>query len=99
MGGCIVVVYGFEVECKLLGLFGGDLQIGVEFVDGCVDIVVFLCDLMIVQLYDFDIIVLVCVCDVYDVLVVINVVIVWMLFDDLVWNMQDVCQVWVVFVF
>ena len=80
-----------EVERKLSGPLGGDLQIGAELADGRIDIVVFLRDPMTAQPHDPDITALVRACDVHDVPVATNVATARMLLDDLARNMQDVC--------
>ena len=90
-GGRIAAAHGLEVERKLSGPLGGDLQIGAELADGRVDIVVFLRDPMTAQPHDPDITALVRACDVHDVPVATNVATARMLLDDLARNMQDVC--------
>ena len=90
-GGRIADAHGLEVERKLSGPLGGDLQIGAELADGRIDIVVFLRDPMTAQPHDPDITALVRACDVHDVPVATNVATARMLLDDLARNMQDVC--------
>ncbi|WP_175757565.1 methylglyoxal synthase [Burkholderia cepacia] len=90
-GGRIADAHGLEVERKLSGPLGGDLQIGAELADGRVDIVVFLRDPMTAQPHDPDITALVRACDVHNVPVATNVATARMLLDDLARNMQDVC--------
>jgi methylglyoxal synthase len=90
-GGRSAAAHGLEVERKLSGPLGGDLQIGAELAEGRVDIVVFLRDPMTAQPHDPDITALVRACDVHDVPVATNVATARMLLDDLARNMQDVC--------
>jgi methylglyoxal synthase len=58
---------GLNVERKLSGPFGGDLQIGAELAEGKVDAVIFLRDPMTPQPHEPDINALVRVCDVHNV--------------------------------
>lgn len=82
-GGRIADAHGLEVERKLSGPLGGDLQIGAELAEGRVDIVVFLRDPMTAQPHDPDITALVRACDVHDVPIATNVATARMLLDDL----------------
>ena len=58
---------GLDVECKLSGPMGGDLQIGALLSEGRVDAVIFLRDPMTPQPHEPDINALVRACDVHDV--------------------------------
>lgn len=66
-GGRIAAAHGLEVERKLSGPHGGDLQIGAELAEGRVDLVIFLRDPMTPQPHEPDINALVRACDVHDV--------------------------------
>ena len=54
-GARIAAAHGLEVERKLSGPFGGDLQIGAELAEGRVDVVIFLRDPMTPQPHEPDI--------------------------------------------
>lgn len=58
---------GLNVERKLSGPFGGDMQIGAELVEGKIDCVIFLRDPMTPQPHEPDINALVRACDVHNV--------------------------------
>ncbi len=58
---------GLNVERKLSGPFGGDLQIGAELVEGKIDFIIFLRDPMTPQPHEPDINALVRACDVHNV--------------------------------
>jgi methylglyoxal synthase len=58
---------GLNVERKLSGPFGGDMQIGAELVEGRIDCVIFLRDPMTPQPHEPDINALVRACDVHNV--------------------------------
>ena len=66
-GGRIAAAHGLDVEGKLTGPHGGDLQIGAELAEGRVDIVIFLRDPMTPQPHEPDINALVRACDVHNV--------------------------------
>ncbi|KVW28210.1 methylglyoxal synthase [Burkholderia ubonensis] len=86
-GGRIAGAHGLDVERKLSGPLGGDLQIGAELAEGRVDIVVFLRDPMTAQPHDPDITALVRACDVHNVPCATNVATARMLLDDLMRKM------------
>ncbi|RQS76083.1 methylglyoxal synthase [Burkholderia sp. Bp8963] len=88
-GGRIAAAHGLEVERKLSGPLGGDLQIGAELAEGRVDIVVFLRDPMTAQPHDPDITALVRACDVHNVPCATNVATARMLLDDLMRKMAE----------
>lgn len=58
------------------GFYGGDVQIVSCLVEKQVDMVIFFCDLFGKYLYEVDVNMLMCLCDVYNILLVINVVVV-----------------------
>jgi methylglyoxal synthase len=58
---------GLNIERKLSGPFGGDMQIGAELVEGKIDCVIFLRDPMTPQPHEPDINALVRACDVHNV--------------------------------
>lgn len=58
---------GLNIERKLSGPFGGDMQIGAELVEGRIDCVIFLRDPMTPQPHEPDINALVRACDVHNV--------------------------------
>jgi methylglyoxal synthase len=64
---------GLNIERKLSGPFGGDLQIGAELAEGKIDCVIFLRDPMTPQPHEPDINALVRLCDVHDVACATNV--------------------------
>ncbi|CAN0622416.1 Methylglyoxal synthase [Burkholderia multivorans] len=82
-GGRIAAAHGLDVERKLSGPLGGDLQIGAELADSRVDVVVFLRDPMTAQPHDPDITALLRACDVHNVPCATNVATARMLLDDL----------------
>ncbi|AYZ65885.1 methylglyoxal synthase [Burkholderia multivorans] len=88
-GGRIAAAHGLDVERKLSGPLGGDLQIGAELAEGRVDVVVFLRDPMTAQPHDPDITALVRACDVHNVPVATNVATARMLLDDLALRFAD----------
>ena len=71
-GGRIAAAHGLDVERKLSGPHGGDLQIGAELAEGRVNIVIFLRDPMTPQPHEPDINALVRACDVHDVVCATN---------------------------
>jgi methylglyoxal synthase len=79
----ITAAHGLEVERKLSGPFGGDLQIGSELAEGRVDIVIFLRDPMTPQPHEPDINALVRACDVHNVACATNLATARMILDDL----------------
>jgi methylglyoxal synthase len=82
-GGRIAAAHGLEVERKLSGPHGGDLQIGAELAEGRVDMVIFLRDPMTPQPHEPDINALVRACDVHNVPCATNIATARMLLDDL----------------
>jgi methylglyoxal synthase len=58
---------GLDVECRLSGPMGGDLQIGARLAVGAIDAVVFLRDPMTPQPHEPDINALVRACDVHNI--------------------------------
>ena len=66
-GARIAAAHGLEVERKLSGPFGGDLQIGALLVEGFIDCIIFLRDPMTPQPHEPDINALVRACDVHNV--------------------------------
>lgn len=66
-GGRIATELGLDVERKLSGPHGGDLQIGAQLAEGRVDMVLFLRDPMTPQPHEPDINALVRACDVHNV--------------------------------
>ncbi|VVD90850.1 methylglyoxal synthase [Pandoraea horticolens] len=66
-GGRIAAELGLDVERKLSGPHGGDLQIGAQLAEGRIDMVLFLRDPMTPQPHEPDINALVRACDVHDV--------------------------------
>ncbi|WP_087722465.1 methylglyoxal synthase [Pandoraea sp. PE-S2T-3] len=66
-GGRIAMELGLDVERKLSGPHGGDLQIGAQLAEGRVDMVLFLRDPMTPQPHEPDINALVRACDVHNV--------------------------------
>ena len=79
----IAAAHGLEVERKLSGPFGGDLQIGAELAEGRVDIVIFLRDPMTPQPHEPDINALVRACDVHNVACATNLATARMILEDL----------------
>ena len=82
-GGRIAAAHGLEVERKLSGPHGGDLQIGAELAEGRVDVVIFLRDPMTPQPHEPDINALVRACDVHNVPCATNIATARMILDDL----------------
>ncbi|WP_250512614.1 methylglyoxal synthase [Caballeronia sp. INDeC2] len=82
-GGRIAAAHGLEVERKLSGPHGGDLQIGAELAEGRVNIVIFLRDPMTPQPHEPDINALVRACDVHNVPCATNIATARMILDDL----------------
>ncbi|SAK49701.1 methylglyoxal synthase [Caballeronia calidae] len=82
-GGRIAAAHGLEVERKLSGPHGGDLQIGAELAEGRVQIVIFLRDPMTPQPHEPDINALVRACDVHNVPCATNIATARMILDDL----------------
>jgi methylglyoxal synthase len=82
-GARIAAAHGLEVERKLSGPFGGDLQIGAELAEGRVDVVIFLRDPMTPQPHEPDINALVRACDVHNVACATNLATARMILDDL----------------
>ncbi|SAL18967.1 methylglyoxal synthase [Caballeronia peredens] len=82
-GGRIAAAHGLEVERKLSGPHGGDLQIGAELAEGRVDMVIFLRDPMTPQPHEPDINALVRACDVHNVPCATNIATARMILDDL----------------
>lgn len=66
-GGRLASEIGLNVERKLSGPHGGDLQIGAQLAEGRVDMVIFLRDPMTPQPHEPDINALVRACDVHNV--------------------------------
>lgn len=66
-GGRIAIELGLDVERKLSGPHGGDLQIGAQLAEGRIDMVLFLRDPMTPQPHEPDINALVRACDVHNV--------------------------------
>lgn len=75
---------GLNVERKLSGPFGGDLQIGAELAEGKIDCVIFLRDPMTPQPHEPDINALVRACDVHDIPCATNVATARLLLQQLV---------------
>jgi methylglyoxal synthase len=63
---------GLNVERKLFGPFGGDLQIAAEVVEGRIDCLIFLRDPMTSQAHEPDVNALVRACDVHNVICATN---------------------------
>ena len=63
---------GLNVERKLSGPFGGDLQIAAEVVEGKIDCLIFLRDPMTPQAHEPDVNALVRTCDVHNVVCATN---------------------------
>jgi methylglyoxal synthase len=82
-GGRIAAAHGLEIERKLSGPHGGDLQIGAELAEGRVNIVIFLRDPMTPQPHEPDINALVRACDVHNVPCATNIATARMILDDL----------------
>ncbi|AET88678.1 MULTISPECIES: methylglyoxal synthase [Caballeronia] len=82
-GGRIAAAHGLDVERKLSGPHGGDLQIGAELAEGRVNIVIFLRDPMTPQPHEPDINALVRACDVHNVPCATNIATARMILDDL----------------
>ncbi|SAK60953.1 methylglyoxal synthase [Caballeronia catudaia] len=82
-GGRIAAAHGLDVERKLSGPYGGDLQIGAELAEGRVNIVIFLRDPMTPQPHEPDINALVRACDVHNVPCATNIATARMILDDL----------------
>jgi methylglyoxal synthase len=82
-GGRIAAAHGLEIERKLSGPHGGDLQIGGELAEGRVDVVIFLRDPMTPQPHEPDINALVRACDVHNVPCATNVATARMILDEL----------------
>jgi methylglyoxal synthase len=82
-GARIAAAHGLEVERKLSGPYGGDLQIGAELAEGRVGMVIFLRDPMTPQPHEPDINALVRACDVHNVPCATNIATARMLLDDL----------------
>lgn len=75
---------GLNVERKLSGPFGGDLQIGAELAEGKIDCVIFLRDPMTPQPHEPDINALVRACDVHDIPCATNVATARLLLQQLI---------------
>ncbi len=75
---------GLNVERKLSGPCGGDLQIGAELAEGKIDCVIFLRDPMTPQPHEPDINALVRACDVHDIPCATNVATARLLLQQLV---------------
>ncbi|SAK70245.1 methylglyoxal synthase [Caballeronia arationis] len=82
-GSRIAAAHGLEVERKLSGPHGGDLQIGAELAEGRVDVVIFLRDPMTPQPHEPDINALVRACDVHNVPCATNIATARMILDEL----------------
>jgi methylglyoxal synthase len=82
-GGRIAAAHGLEIERKLSGPHGGDLQIGAELAEGRVDVVIFLRDPMTPQPHEPDINALVRACDVHNVPCATNIATARMILDEL----------------
>jgi methylglyoxal synthase len=82
-GSRIASAHGLDVERKLSGPHGGDLQIGAELAEGRVDVVIFLRDPMTPQPHEPDINALVRACDVHNVPCATNVATARMILDEL----------------
>jgi methylglyoxal synthase len=82
-GARIAERHGLDVERKLSGPHGGDLQIGAELAEGRVDVVIFLRDPMTPQPHEPDINALVRACDVHNVPCATNISTARMILDQL----------------
>jgi len=82
-GSRIASAHGLDVERKLSGPHGGDLQIGAELAEGRVDVVIFLRDPMTPQPHEPDINALVRACDVHNVPCATNIATARMILDEL----------------
>ena len=82
-GSRIASAHGLDVERKLSGPHGGDLQIGAELAEGRVDVVIFLRDPMTPLPHEPVIIALVRACDVHNVPCATNIATARMILDEL----------------